>query len=75
MNCAPAAMHVQEGARADDNPGNVLHDILDDIDRAGDRHGNFDQRDTAVGNFFDREARIFRGRSANYRYQPHFFDA
>lgn len=75
VDATASGIDIENGTGADDDVGDVLDDVVDDIDGTGNGHGYLDERDAALRDLMDGEASVFGGRSANDGNQPNFFDA
>lgn len=61
IDAAASGVDVKNGSSTENDAGHMLDDISNHLDRARNGHGDFDEGNATMRNFFDREARIFRG--------------
>jgi hypothetical protein len=66
---------IENIAGADDHVGGVFYEVSDYGDGAGDRHFNFDDRDSAAGDGFGCEESVFGGGEADGGDNADGFDA
>jgi hypothetical protein len=65
---------VEHGAGTQNETGNFLGEIPNDIDGTRDSHGDFDDGDAAVANFVDGKTGVVGGGGANDRNDTDFMD-
>ena len=67
-------LHVRDGAGAEDDAGDAADNFADHIDGARNRHGDFDDGNATVSDFFDCETSICAGGSTDDRDKSDLLD-
>src|SRR5260370_8152390 len=68
-------IHIKDSAGTKDDIGDMLDDVADDFNGSRNGHGDLNEGNATMGNFFDGETSVLGSGSANHRDQTNFLDS